>query len=99
MMITDVIREAETEHEIYFLLTAYVEAVRYLDKFNFLPRYMRDLPFAGMDSVKVRVEGLRAGLGESDILNRPLLKEAMDIFAAALDRLGSLEQERPPQAA
>ena len=29
MMITDVICEAATEHEIHFLLNSYIEAVRY----------------------------------------------------------------------
>ena len=31
-MITDVIREAKSEHEIYFLLTAYLEAIHFSDK-------------------------------------------------------------------
>lgn len=32
MLIFDVIREAVSKHEIYFLLTVYVEAVRYTSR-------------------------------------------------------------------
>ena len=91
MIIIEVIREASTEHEIYFLLTAYVEAVRYGDKFNTLPAQMRDLPLTNMANVKERVEGIKAGLDRTNFLDRPVIKEAMDIFIVALDRLVSLK--------
>lgn len=93
MMITDAIREASTEHEIQFLLTAYVEAVRYCDKLDILPGSMKDLPLAGVDDLKARVEGLKAGLGGTNDRDRLVVSEAMAIFAAALERLGSLEEE------
>jgi hypothetical protein len=92
MMIADVIREADTEHEIYFLLTSYVEAVRYFDKFNMLPAGMRDLPITSFDDVTARVEGLGARIDGTDVLNRPVIKEAMEIFVVARDRLGVLER-------
>ena len=91
LTIIDVIREANNEHEIYFLLTAYVEAVRYGDKFNTLPAQMRDLPLADMANVKERVDKIKAGLDRTNFLDRPIIKEAMDIFIVALDRLGSLK--------
>jgi hypothetical protein len=91
MTILEVIREAGTEHEIYFLLTSYVEAVRYCDKFHTLPHPMRDLPFAGIEDVRRRVERLRAGIDRTDVLDRPVIGEAAEIFAIALDRLGFLE--------
>ena len=62
MLIKDAIREANTEHEIFFLLTAYVEALGYCDKLNLLPWQMRDLPVAGADDVKARVYGLHLRL-------------------------------------
>jgi len=99
LTIIEVIREASAEQEIFALLTAYVEAVRYGDKFHTLPWRMRDLPLASVDNLAERVEGLREGLGATDVLTRPLIKEALDIFVVALDRLHSLEQERLCQTA
>ena len=94
MMINDVIRDAATEHEIYFLLAAYIEAVRYCDKPDHLPEIMGDLPLAGMDDVRLRTEKLKTGLGrphpEPAGENRAMIKEAMDIFETALNRLQSL---------
>ena len=93
MTVIEVIREAGTRHEIYFLLTAYVEAVRYCDKFHMLPQPMRDLPLSGMDDLKRRVERLRAGIDRTDILDRPVIREAWQIFAVALERLDELEED------
>jgi hypothetical protein len=93
MMIIDAIRDASTEHEIQFLLTAYVEAVRYCDKLDILPGGMKDLPLAGVDDLKARVDGLKAGLGGMNDRDRLVVREAMVIFTVALARLGSLEKE------
>jgi hypothetical protein len=96
MLIVDVIREAENEHEIYFLLTSYVEAVRYCDKLTILPDPMRELPFVGMEDVQARIEALRGELGEpsreADRRDRDIVTEAMAIFNVALDRLVSLKE-------
>jgi hypothetical protein len=90
MLITDAIRDAATEHEIYFLLTAYVEAVRYCDKLDTLPPAMKDLPVGGVNDVVARMEALRAGLGATPREERAVLREALEIFGAALVRLGAL---------
>lgn len=95
MTIIEVLREANTKHEIYFLLTAYVEAVRYCDKFHMLPQPMRDLPLAGNDDLRIRVERINAGIDRTDILDRPVIREAGEIFAIALDRLDELEASDP----
>jgi hypothetical protein len=96
MLIVDVIREADNEHEIYFLLTSYVEAVRYCDKLTILPDPMRELPFVGMEDVQARIEALRGELGEpsreADRRDRDIVTEAMAIFNVALDRLVSLKE-------
>ena len=95
MMIIDAIREASTEQEVYFLLTCYVDAVRYCDKLCNLPGPMRDLPFTGMDDLKARVEALKFRFTE----NLLIINEALAIFGAALDRLYSLDLEiRAPLA-
>ena len=106
MLIIDVIREANNEHEIYFLLTAYVEAVRYCDKLNILPDPMRELPFIGMEDVRARIEVLGSELGkpsrEAEGRDYDIVREALAIFAAALNRLVSLEEKklrRMPMAA
>lgn len=102
MTINDVIREAKSEHEVYFLLTAYVEAVRYVDKMSFLPASVRELPLNGVDDVKARFDGLRAELGRSsnsDSRSLAIVKESADILGDALARLQFLEREKDKQGA
>jgi hypothetical protein len=97
MLIKDAIREANTEHEIFFLLTAYVEALGYCDKLNLLPWQMRDLPVAGADDVKARVYGLHLRLHgltpDSDTAIRSAIHEALEILNTALRRLASLQAD------
>ena len=98
MLITDVIREAVNEHEIYFLLNAYVEAVRYCDPLHHLPEAVTRLPFAGAEDVSARVEqleALRVLLDERDDRVRRVVTEALDILGVAARRLESIRAERP----
>src|SRR5262245_39315434 len=103
MTINDVIREAKSEHEVYFLLTAYVEAVRYVDRMSSLPASVRDLPLNGVDDVKARFDGLRAELGQRrgkpDTRSLAIVKESADILGDALARLQFLEQQKHVQRA
>lgn len=98
MLINDAIREANTRHEIFFLLTAYVEAVGYCDKLHLLPCEMRDLPLAGFPDVKARVYGLNLRLQSmtpgSEVTIRPAINEALEILNTAMHRLASLESEQ-----
>ncbi len=55
-MITDVIREAKSEHEIYFLLTAYLEAIHFSDKLQPQPDLADILPIASIEKVRDRFE-------------------------------------------
>ena len=100
MLISDVISEAVNEHEIYFLLTAYVEAVRYCDKLESLPGAMRELPFVGVEDIRARVEMLQGELAkpalESRLEDRDIIGEARLIFGVALERLQTLES-RPDE--
>ena len=90
-MITDVIREAESEHEIYFLLTAYLEAIHFSDKLKLQSDLADILPMASMDKVRKRFEEFIVELDRaSKELNHDaclVLKEAMLIFNIALNRL------------
>jgi hypothetical protein len=98
MMIADVIRNATSEHEIYFLLTAYVEAVRFCDKLNDMSEHMASLPLGGVDDVRTRFNKLVAGLDAAskrlDDKACETIREALHIFGAALHRLGSLNAHR-----
>ena len=97
-MFTDVIRTAEDEHEIYSLLTEYVEGVRYSNTPNFLPASLTELPLNGAADVKSRFAVL---VIELDTASRQLdhracgaIKEALQIFAAAATRLDLLAMPR-----
>lgn len=98
-MMVDVMREADTEHEIYFLLTAYIEAVRFCDKLSCMPESITRLPLRGMPDLKSRFGEL---INQLDVASRRLddrscavLREALHIFGTALQRLGFLNQRRP----
>jgi len=96
MLIVDVIREADSDHEIYFLVTSYVEAVRYCDPLRLLPMVVRELPLNDVEDVTIRVEMLRAILESPDALSdeiRLVLAEALDIFGMARHRLDALREE------
>jgi len=99
MMIIDVIRKAGDEHEIFFLVSAYVEAVRYCDKLKNFPEHMWHLPLAGTLDLETRAESLESELGNSSQdrseRERLIVREAADIFAAALHRLRVLRQAQP----
>ena len=98
--LNDVIREANSEHEVYFLLTAYVEAVRHGDLLNCLPGQVRELPLHGLDDVRTRVDGLRAELGAvRNTQTRVIVMESTEVFSEALNRLQCLEWEKRREAA
>jgi hypothetical protein len=98
MVITDVIREADSDHVIYFLLISYINAARYSDKVKSLPDRIAALPLAGKDDVRSRFELLMA---ELDAASKRLdddacvtIKEALTTFGIALFRLQSLDHRR-----
>ena len=94
MVITDVIAEAGSEHEIYFLLTAYLESVRYGDKFGLLPERITRLPLSGLADVKQRLDALRSEHDQPQIepnaRTRVFISEALDVVGTARDRLAFL---------
>jgi hypothetical protein len=99
--LNDVIREANNEHEVYFLLTSYVETVRYCDKLSCLPSPVRELPLDGLEDVRNRIGGLKAELSAPDVdeNSRLVVKEAADLFDEALNRLQWLQWEKRRSAA
>lgn len=99
-MIVDVIRNAESEYVIYFLLAAYIEATHFAGK---LPEYLTNLPITGLKDVEMRFERLMREFDKpSEQLHDKacvIIKEALHIFDAALCRLQFLERGREPSLA
>lgn len=94
-MIADVIRHAETEHEIYSLLSAYLEAIQFENKNSYYSNTATILPLAGKNDLEQRVNQLFI---ELDSASKALddhacltMKEALHIFGSALHQLQHLE--------
>lgn len=96
MKITAAIREAHTQHEVFFLLTAYIEAIDYGDGAKQLPWQVRELPLAGIDDVKGRIYSLHmrarlAGPGSNDKATGGIVDEVLEVYVSALRQLAVLE--------
>lgn len=94
MMITDVLRKADTDHVIYFLLRSYINNVQYREHAKKLPAKVAALPLVSKADVRSRFEVL---VLELDAASRRLddracvnIKEALVVFGIALHRLQSL---------
>ena len=100
MMITDAIETAQTQHVIYFLLTAYVETLGFYDPpRSLLPPVVNRLPVSGNSDVTERLRVLRETLDSNvrDISSvRVLIQEAIDLFDTASHRLRILEDSNQP---
>jgi len=97
MFITDALRGAADEHQIFFLLNAYVEAVHYCDPLHRLPGFITALPIAGLADVRGRAEQLRRIVESpagADPAIQSVLAEALGILTAAAERLETLSEEK-----
>ena len=85
MIITQAVREAGTEQEIYLLLTAYVRATRLGGELGSRSTHLTRLPLTGRDDVRGRIEGLFTELGVAsrglDDESRVVIKEAFTFSA------------------
>jgi hypothetical protein len=95
MLISDIVRDANTEHEIYFLITAYVESVRFVDKLGLLPEQMTKLPLTDVRDLQERFTRLMI---ELDTASKGLndktctaIKETLQVFGAGIARLQFIE--------
>lgn len=97
-MLTDVIRTAENEHEIYFLLTSYAQSMRYGRPVTPLPDAIVRVPVRGLPDVRERfdqlVPELDAASKRLDDKSVALIKQALQTYGTALGRLQWLENER-----
>jgi chemotaxis family two-component system response regulator Rcp1 len=102
-MFTDAIRTAENEHEIFFLLTSYAEAVNYDRPIQPLPEAIIRLPVRGVTDVCERfdqlVPELDAASKRLDDRAVALIKQALHTYGTALGRLQTLEKEKSSAAA
>jgi hypothetical protein len=92
MFISDVIRRLNTEHEIRFLLTAYIETLQFYDSAKRLPPGVGKLPLRGVDDIEARFTELLGaelcGLARSHCDTQgAIAREATEIFGAAFTRL------------
>ena len=94
MKITEAIQTADTEHVVYFLLTAYVETLGYYDPLrSSVPRDVKRLPVTGMADVSERLGALRLTIEHyARSKTRLLIEEAVEIFSVALQRLTVLQK-------
>ena len=104
MLISDVIRHLNTEHEIRFLLTAYVETLQFYDAAQRLPPGVATLPLKGVDDIESRFTDLLGaelcGLARSHCDTQGgIAREATEIFGAAFMRLQVLRSTAPAPAA
>ena len=96
-MIADVIRNADTEHTIYFLLTDYIETMRRSEIAFKLPLQVTRLPLAGRADVNERFRKLIIALHEPskklDYDTSVGITEALRVFGAAVCGLTLLERD------
>ena len=94
MMITDAIREAQSEYAVYFLLTDYVETLQFSEKF---PAQVVRLPLAGLEDVRHRLDRLAAHFETTmpliDTSTCDIVSEAIVIFDAAIRRVNKLPRQ------
>lgn len=97
MDIGNVILDADTEHKIYFLLTSYVEALRYCHQLELMPDRVAHLPLGDLDDVRARFAALAVALADAsgplDRRTRAALTDAACVYGAALHRLSALQIE------
>src|SRR5258706_1326468 len=89
-MLNDAIELAQTEHIVYFLLTAYVET---LDSYEFIPARAKQLPMAGKADVLDRLRilrNLRKAHAQNGSKEHAVIEETIDVFSTALQRLTAL---------
>lgn len=98
-MMHNLILDATNKYEIYFLLTAYLESVRYGDKLGMLPKELTRLPCSGIDDIWQRLDALRAELqsphAASHEPREAILREAAATLGASVRRLRQLDGEAP----
>lgn len=97
MQVVDVLHRLNTEHEIRFLLTAYIETLQFYEATKWLPSGVAALPLTGVEDIEVRFTELLgaelSGLARSHCATQgAIAREATEVFGAAFTRLQVLRQ-------
>lgn len=97
MQILDVIRKLNTENEISFLLSAYVETLPLYDFARSLPQGVTALLLTGMEDVRGRFEALldielSGSVRHAGERVHAIVREATEIFGVAFTRLRTLHE-------
>ncbi|MEQ1772920.1 MAG: hypothetical protein ABL891_03970 [Burkholderiales bacterium] len=100
MLMIDVMRRLNSENEIRFLLTAYIETLQFYDSAKRLPLGVATLPLGDVDDIEARFTELLGaelcGLARSHCDTQgAIAREATEIFGAAFTRLQTLRQSAP----
>jgi hypothetical protein len=97
MRLSKAMSEAVSEEVVFFLTTAYIEALQVADCANALPLHLTTLPLDGMSDLKRRRDVLQALIAmyypESHTSGNELM-EAQEVFETALQRLRALNAHR-----
>src|SRR5688572_496041 len=84
--IADVIRSANSEHQVYFLLTAYIRTMPFYDKLSRMPEPITRLPLNGIPDVRSRFGKLMIELDTAskqlDDTSCSSIKGAVHVFGA-----------------
>ena len=94
MMIDDAIRNAESDHDIYVLLAAYIETLQFGVE---CPEHLTNRPIIGLNDVRTRFRKLIVELDNASTHTedkRPIMKQALHIYGAALFRLQALGEQK-----
>jgi hypothetical protein len=96
MQLLDVMRKLNTETEISFLLSAYIETLPFYDFGGTLPIGVTTLPLAGVEDVRNRFEALLdielcGGAVKAGERVHAIVREAAEIFGVALTRLHAIQ--------
>jgi len=93
MKVCKAMSEASSEHVVFFLTTAYIEALQHAECARALPVHVTTLPLGGLSDLKRRRDVLQALIAmyypEQHAAGSEL-QEAQEVFDTALQRLRAL---------
>jgi len=101
MMIVDVVRRLNTEGEICFLLSAYLETLQFHSPSKYLPPGVTTLPLKDADDIEARFSNLLgaefSGIGHAHGPSHgAIAREATEIFSVACARVQALREAAEP---
>jgi hypothetical protein len=90
-MWADLIHDANCEQDVYFLLDAYIEGLRYADQLRLLPAYLVRMPVEGESDVGLRFGRLM--FSKDGAADAAVMRQAQQVFGSAMLKLKALRGE------